>query len=129
MPAALPSSLHDDGGTCVLVSSVKAERYDELSDRCFRLDMDNRYKAQRIQELENGSLVGSLERKVQELEMLHVAFATETDKLLQAATTKHHWYEAEIKIRDQRIQELEEQVASLQRVIQHRRDSDSVVDA
>jgi hypothetical protein len=48
---------------------------------------------------------------------------------LQAATAKQHWYEAEIKIRDQRIHELEEQVASLQRVIQHRRDSDSVVDA
>jgi hypothetical protein len=31
--------------------------------------------------------------------------------------------------KSQRIQELEEQVASLQRVIQHKRDSDSVVDA
>jgi polyhydroxyalkanoate synthesis regulator phasin len=72
---------------------------------------------------------------------------------LKEKGAKAHWYEAEIKIRDQRIQdyidahkdyvlltdrrlkakaayiqELEEQVASLQRVIQHRRDSDSVVD-
>ena len=35
----------------------------------------------------------------------------------------------DIRTKDQRIQELEEQVASLQRVIQHKRDSDSVVDA
>jgi len=50
------------------------------------------------------------------------------ERCAQEAGARHHWYEAEIKIRDQRIQELEEQVASLQRVIQHRRDSDSVVD-
>lgn len=48
---------------------------------------------------------------------------------LRERDAKAHWYEAEITIRDQRIQELEEQVASLQRVIQHKRDSDSVVDA